>query len=441
MKPKTPEKVRAFQRTLYLKAKQEPDFRFYTLYDKVYRRDILEHSWRLCRAKRGAPGVDGETFAKIEKEGVEAWLVRLQEEVRTGTYKPAPVKRVMIPKPGGEGERPLGIPTVRDRVVQTAAKLVLEPIFEADFDEAAHGYRPRHSASDAVVEAHEALRSGQVQVVDGDLSKYFDTVPHAELMECLSRRISDTRMLKLIKSWLKVLVEETTPRGGKRYTGGKKSTCGTPQGGVISPLLANVYMHRYIRAFRKHKLDQKYQAKLVNYADDFVVLSRHGAAEIYQKTDQWMTRIGLTLNPTKSRVVNAWHEPFNFLGYTFGPQYTQGSRRKHIGATPSKKAVKTIRDKIRNELRPSNNLPEEKVFDSLNRTLHGWASYFSYGRIADVRRQLDYYVTQRVRHFLRRRRKVAGRGTKRFSWSVIRNQLGVVSLAALPRKRPVHALR
>lgn len=439
MKPSPPEKVRTFQRTLYIKAKQVPDYRFYSLYDKVYRKDILEHSWQLCRAKRGAPGVDGETFAKIEKSSVEAWLGRLQEEVRTGAYKPAPVKRVMIPKAGGDGERPLGIPTIRDRVVQTAVKLVIEPIFDADFDEAAHGYRPRHSASGAVTEVHEALKSGQVQVVDGDLSKYFDTIPHDELMECISRRISDTRMLKLLKSWLKVLVEETTPRGGKRYTGGKKSKSGTPQGGVISPLLANIYMHRYIRAFRKHKLDKKHQAKLVNYADDFVVLSRRGAAEIYEKTDQWMSRIGLKLNPTKSRIVNAWRDSFNFLGYTFGTQYAHGSSRQYLGAGPSEKAVKSIKAKVREGLRPRNKRPEAEVISTLNRQLRGWANYFDYGRLADARRTIDHYVIHRVRNFLRRRHKVQGRGTVRYSVDVIRNQLGVVSLAALPRKRPVHA--
>src|SRR6267143_3558221 len=231
----TPEKIRKLQRALYVKAKQEPTRRFHFLYDKVWREDILAFAYACCRANGGAPGVDGETFARIEEYGVGRWLNAVWEEVRTGRYKPQPVRRVMIPKPGGAGQRPLGVPTIRDRVVQTAAVLVLEPIFEADFDEAAYGYRPRRSALYAVRTVHQAIDEGHTAIVDADLTKYFDTIPHSELMTCGARRVSDGRMLHLIKMWLKAPVEETDERGHRRMSGGKKATRGTPQGGVASP--------------------------------------------------------------------------------------------------------------------------------------------------------------------------------------------------------------
>jgi RNA-directed DNA polymerase len=264
----TPEKIRQLQRALYVKAKQEPTRRFHFLYDKVWRGDILAHAYALSRANGGAPGVEGETFARIEDGGVGRWLDELREDIRTGRYKPQPVRRVMIPKSSGVGQRPLGIPTIRDRVVQTAARLVLEPIFEADFDEAAYGYRPKRSALDAVQTVHTAIDEGHTEIVDADLSRYFDSIPHAELMQCVARRISDGKMLHLIKMWLKTPVEEADERGRRRMSGGKKTTRGTPQGGVASPLMANIYMHRYIKAFRKYGLDRRHGAVLVNYADD-----------------------------------------------------------------------------------------------------------------------------------------------------------------------------
>ena len=230
----TPEKIETLRRKLYAKAKAEPDFRFYQLYDKIYRSDILAHAYGLARANAGAPGVDGVTFEMIEAAGEEKWLSALGEELREKTYRPQPVRRVMIPKPGG-GERPLGIPTVRDRVVQTAARLVLEPIFEADFDPEAYGYRPDRSALDAVRRVHGHLKAGYTDVVDADLSKYFDTIPHDELLVCVARRISDKHVLALIRMWLKTPVEEKTGTGGKRLTGGKRAKCGTPQGGAMAP--------------------------------------------------------------------------------------------------------------------------------------------------------------------------------------------------------------
>jgi len=258
----TPESIRRLQRKLYVKAKQEPEFRFYLLYDKVCRDDILAHAYRLSRAARGAAGVDGVEFADIDAAGVEPWLAALGKELREQMYRPAPVRRVMIPKPGG-GERPLGIPTIRDRVVQTAAKLVLEPIFEADFEDSAYGYRPRRSAQDAVRAVHAALCEGYTDVVDADLSKYFDTIPHHELLQSVARRVMDRHVLHLVKMWLKVPVEERGADGRRRMSGGKRSTRGTPQGGVISPLLANLYMHRFLRAWRQRNKGQEYRARLI----------------------------------------------------------------------------------------------------------------------------------------------------------------------------------
>ncbi|MBU4173834.1 MAG: group II intron reverse transcriptase/maturase [Actinobacteria bacterium] len=436
----TPESLRKLQRKLYHKAKQEEEYRFYTLYDKVYREDSMAHAYRLCRANGGAPGVDGQTFADIESQGLEPWLTELAEEVKAERYRPQPVRRVMIPKPDGVSERPLGIPTIRDRVVQTTAKLVLEPIFEADFKDAAYGYRPRRSAIEAVGKVHQALIEGRTEVLDADLAGYFDTIPHAELMKCVARRISDGKMLHLINMWLKSPVEETDDRGRKRYTGGKKATKGTPQGGVISPLLANIYMHRYIKAFYEHGLDKRYGAVLVNYADDFVVLCRHGAREIHAITKAWMKEIGLTLNEDKTRVLNAHSGEFDFLGYTFKSLYWKPTGSRYLGVEPSKKAVKRLKQNVYNLLRPGNTEPWGEVVEELNRKLGGWNNYFCYGTLTRVRREVDYYVLNRVRHFHKRRSKLSGRGTRRFSEEKLFGEMGVLSSRNGPRRRYAHAL-
>src|SRR6059058_3180307 len=309
MSLETPERIRSLQRKLYCKAKAEPAFRFYLLYDKIHREDLLHHAYALARANAGAPGVDGESFAVIAAAGEEAWLAGLRQELITKTYRPAPVRRVMIPKPGG-GERPLGIPTIRDRVVQTAAKLVLEPIFEADLDPAAYGYRPGRSGADAIKEVHALLCRGYTDVVDADLSKYFDTIPHQDLMRSVARRIVDRQVLRLIKLWLKAPVEESNEVGKRRLTGGKRSTCGTPQGGVISPLLANLYMNRFLKHWRASGRSEAYQARIVAYADDFVILSRSSAAEALAWTRQVMSKLGLALNEAKTAVRDAGRELF-----------------------------------------------------------------------------------------------------------------------------------
>src|SRR5712675_2911992 len=287
----TPEKIRTLQRKLYRKAKAEPAFRFYVLYDKICREDILRHAYGLARGNAGAPGVDGMSFGQIEAAGLEAWLAGLREELVSKTYRPDPVRRVLIPKPNGGGERALGIPTIRDRVVQTAAKLVLEPIFEADFEDNAYGYRPVRGAVDAVKEVHRLICRGHTDVVDADLSRYFDSIPHGELLQSVARRIVDRHVLRLIKLWLKAPIEERDDGDGtQRIGGGKSNTRGTPQGGVASPLLANIYMNRFLKYWRLTGRGEAFRAHVVSYADDFVILSRGRAAQALTWTKAVMAR-------------------------------------------------------------------------------------------------------------------------------------------------------
>jgi RNA-directed DNA polymerase len=427
----TPDSVRRLQRALYVKAKKEPAFRFYLLYDKVYRDDILTHAYRVSRAARGAPGVDGVTFEAIESAGQEEWLAGVRRSLQEKTYRPMPVRRVLIPKPGG-GERPLGIPTIRDRVVQTAVKLVLEPIFEADFEDSAYGYRPKRSAGDAVQAVHKALCDGYTDVVDADLSKYFDTIPHQELLQSVARRVVDRHLLHLLKMWLKVPVEERDEQGGRRMSGGTQSTRGTPQGGVISPLLANIYMHRFLRAWRERGKGQQFQACVINYADDFVILSRGNAAEALAWTQWAMTHLGLTLNETKTCLRNAQRESFNFLGYTFGRDRYRKTGQTYLAAKPAKKSVQRLKRAVRARLRPGNQESWDNVRTELNRVLRGWANYFRYGSCATAYRAVDNYVYDCVRHFLRRRHQVPTRGTRRFSAERIFGELGVVRMRPLP---------
>jgi RNA-directed DNA polymerase len=317
---------------------------------------------------------------------------------------------------------------------------VLEPIFEADFDEAAYGYRPKRGALDAVRKVHNAIDEGHTEVVDADLSKYFDTIPHSELMRCVARRGSDGKMLHLIKMWLKAPVEETDERGNRRMSGGKKSTRGTPQGGGASPLLANIYRHRFIKAFRKYALDLRYGAVLVTYADDFVILCRHGAAEVLETTRRWMTSIGLALNEKKTRVCNARCESFDFLGYTCGPMYSPRTGGRYNGAQPSKRAVASIKDSIRQRLRPGNQAPWEEVARDLNRTVRGWSAYFSYGSVAKARHDVALHLYHTVRCFLRRRHKVAGPGYRQFPMQDVFGPLGVLSPESCTRFVSAHTL-
>src|SRR6266436_8108765 len=374
----TPDKIRDLQIKLYRKAKNEPGFRFYQLYDKVYREDILLHAYRVAKANDGAPGVDGESFQDIESRGREEWLNGLRKDLHDKTYKPQPVRRVLIPKPGG-GERPLGIPTIRDRVAQTAAKLILEPIWEADLEPNAYGYRPRKSAQDAIQKVDELLHRGYTNIVDADLSKYFDTIPHSELLQCVARRIVDGQMLHLIKMWIKAPVEERDENGKRQLTGGKDNDRGTPQGGVVSPALANLYMNRMLKGWRQTRRGEQFRAHIVNYADDFVILSRGQATEALNWTRGVLGRLELTLNEKKTSIRNACQGHFDFLGYTFGPHYSMRTGRKYIGFSPSKKSVARIKEKVGNHLAPSNVVPWKEVCEQLNQKLRGWRAYFGRG--------------------------------------------------------------
>jgi len=432
MSLQTPEAIRTLQSKLNGKAKAEPGFRFYLLYDKVWRPDILRHAYNLARANKGAPGVDGVTFDQIEAAGLEDWLTRLGEELRAKTYRCQPVRRVMIPKAGG-GERPLGIPTIRDRVVQTAAKLVLEPIFEADLDPAAHGYRPGRSAGQAIQTVLTLLRQGYTDVVDADLSKYFDTIPHDELMQSLARRIVDADMLRLVKLWLKAPVEVTGEDKKRRMEGGRASKTGVPQGGVISPLIANLYMNRFLKYWRQTGRGPEFQAHIINYADDFVILSRGCAAEALAWTDRVMTRLELTLNRTKTRLCDARAERFDFLGYSFGPHCFRPEGRWYIGASPSKKSVQRLKDRVGEILVPGNMGRWEEVRDSLNRLLRGWCGYFSPGSHYDVDRAVEAHVYDCVRNFLVRRHKMPTRSTGPFTKTAVFGALGVPRLRHLRR--------
>jgi RNA-directed DNA polymerase len=429
----TPEKIRTLQRKLYRKAKAEPAFRFYVLYDKICREDILRHAYGLARANAGAPGVDGVSFAQIEERGLEAWLASLREELVSKKYRPDPVRRVMIPKPNGGGERALGIPTVRDRVVQTAAKLVLEPIFEADFEDNAYGYRPVRGAVDAVKEVHRHICRGYTDVVDADLSRYFDSIPHDELLKSVARRIVDRHVLRLIKLWLKAPIEERDDGDGtRRMSGGKSNTRGTPQGGVASPLLANIYMNRFLKHWRLTGRGEAFRAHVVAYADDFVILSRGRAAEALAWTKAVMTRLGLTLNEAKTSLKNARQERFDFLGYAFGPHRYKANGKWYLSASPSKKSMQRFKTKVGNLLVPGNNDPWPEVRDTLNRSLSGWSNYFCYGTRRSAFRGVDRYVYERVRDFLARRHKVAGRGTRRFSFEIVYGERGLLRLERLP---------
>ena len=430
----TPEKIRNFQKKLYLKAKAEPDFRFYQLYDKIYRDDILRHAYGLAKRNGGAPGVDRKTFEMIESEGLEEWLSGIREELHSKTYLPEAVRRVMIPKPGG-GERPLGIPTIKDRVVQTATKLVIEPIVEADLEPNTYGYRPKRNALDAVRKVEKLLREGYTDVVDADLSKYFDTIPHSEVMKCVVRRIVDRNVLRLIKLWLKSPVEEKDGHGKRKTSGGKKSTLGVPQGGVISPLLANLYINRFLKYWRITERGKVFRAQVVSYADDFVILSRGRAGNALEWTREVMEKMRLSLNETKTVIRDAREEHFDFLGYSFGTVWFKKDGRRYMGAEPSMKSIGRLKRKVRELLVPQEKGSWPEVCKRLNALLKGWSAYFSHGTTQPAFRAVERNVYNRVRRFLVQRHKLQSRGIRRFPSEKVFGEMGVF----LPR--PIRASR
>jgi len=339
---RTPDKVQKLQDTLHAKAKESSDFRFYSLYDKVYRKDVLEFAYRRCRQNGGSTGVDGESFTDIEAYGLERWLEERTEELRSKTYRPQPVLRVLIPKPDGS-KRPLGIPTVRDRVLQTAVVMVLEPIFEADLQPEQYAYRPGRSALGAVKAVHGLLTAGYTEVVDADLKGYFDEIPHVELLKSVSRRVSDGALLHLIKMWLQAPVEEIDSRGRKhRTTPGKDRGRGCPQGAPISPLLANLYMRRFVLGWKVLGHERRLGAKVVNFADDLRICCRGTGEEAMAVMRELMQRLKLPVNEAKTRLVRVPDESVDFLGYTIGRCYSRKTGRAYIGTRPSKQSVRRV---------------------------------------------------------------------------------------------------
>jgi group II intron reverse transcriptase/maturase len=433
----TLESVQKLRTALHAKAKGEPEYRFYALYDKMYRADVLWTAWRQCLINGGAPGIDGQTFADIERYGVTKWLGELAEELRTKTYQPQAVRRVYIPKPDGK-QRPLGIPTIKDRVVQTAAMLVLEPIFEADLPPEQYAYRKEKGALDAVQQVHRLLNQGYTEVVDADLSGYFDTIPHAELMQCVARRVSDKAVLHLVKMWLVAPVEEIDGRGHvHRTTRNKDEGQGSPQGSPISPLLANLYMRRFVVGWKTLGHEQRLQSRIVNYADDFVICCRGTAEQAMTAMRSMMARLKLTVNESKTHVCRVPAETFNFLGYTFGRCYSPKTGRPYLGTRPMQKKVQKLCESLSEQTgRRFLLLDAEEIVGRLNSRLRGWANYFRLGPVSKAYRAVDRHVTRRLRQWLCAKHKLPGAGTTRFPDEYLYQALHLVRLPSFTRNLP-----
>ena len=429
---KTPEKIRELQRKLYRKAKQDKEYRFYLLYDKIYRPDILSHAFNLVKANKGAPGVDGETFESIEERegGVGEYLEAIAGELKRKEYKPKPVRRVYIPKSGGD-KRPLGIPVIKDRVVQMAVKIVIEPIFEADFQDNSYGFRPKRSAHQAVNDVQKHLFKGKTDVIDADISEYFDNIPHDKLMQLVAKRIVDKHVLKLIKMWLTAPIIEEHEDGKKEYKGNDK---GTPQGGVISPLLANIYLNVLDTLWKVKKVQEKLGARLVRYADDCIVLCKGNTEHILKGLKTVLSDLGLTLNEEKTRVVDAWQENFTFLGFSIRMRTGLKTGCPYPLTVPSKKALKHIRSEIKQlTTEQYSAVPTEAVIRKVNEVARGWVGYFRYGNCTEAMSALRNYLVYRIRVYLRRKHHYRSYGYATYPNSYYFESLG---LYEVPTKAP-----